>query len=440
VSLTARAVYRTAFMKAVGQPEVNVAATTKCSAGETFYEIALVFDTTGSMAQSSGSVSKMESARKAGAKFVDFMFAEALPDHVKMSVVPFAASVAVPVASKSAEWFDAYGSSPHHWQNLVVVPTDGFKSRLDVFAKLRTFESTWDWKGCVESLPYPFNTTADQPNAVGGLVVPMFAPDEAGNTLEDKYLDSAGRASNNTYMDDGPSTSGKCQSDDSDITKRFSQACKYKDPKHRRTSPTLGPGSQCTSRPLTRLTGTKDTITKEISALEPEGSTNIHEGLVWGWRTLSSDSYFKDGAPSTRPGTIKIIVLMTDGMNQWNTDSGNKVNKSLYSAYGYLRNGDGSGPNTRLPPANANPDTGTKTRNAIDALVRETCTNARGKGIQIYTVGFSTPKDQIDAEGLKLLADCAGQSDRSFVATDENSIVTSFQDIAKGISQLKIVE
>jgi hypothetical protein len=270
----------------------------------------------------------------------------------------------------------------------------------------------------------------------------MFAPDEAGNSVN--YYgwmmpDAAGSASNNSYMDDGPAATGACQSD-SAVPTRFRQACKYAAPKNKVTSLGKGPDSQCTSRPLTQLTTTKTTLTTEISKLTPSGSTNIHEGIVWGWRTLAPDSYFKDGSAYAKANTVKILVVMTDGMNQWLTDSGNTVNKSLYSAYGYLKNGDGTGPAVRFPSGYATPSSDGDTRKAIDTLARETCTNARAKNIQIYTVGFSTPGDKIDADGLKLLSDCAAVAGRSFVATDENSIVESFASIAKGIGQLKIVQ
>jgi Flp pilus assembly protein TadG len=444
VKLTGAVTYQTAFMKALGFETITVSANAKCSASETFYEIALVFDTTGSMASTSGSVSKMESARLAATKFVDFMFdTGALPGHVKMSIVPFAASVAVaPSVAKFASWFDANGTSPLHWQNVTGAAAAGFKSRLDVFDKLNAAQSTWKWDGCMESLAYPFNTNADEPMAAVGRVMPMFAPDEAGNSVNYFGLmmpDAAGSASNNSYMDDGPATTGNCQSD-SAVPTRFTQACKYTAPKNKVTSSGKGPDSQCTSRPLTQLTATKAALTAEISQLAPSGSTNIHEGIVWGWRTLAPDSYFKDGAPYNKANTVKILVVMTDGMNQWRTDSGNPVNKSFYSAYGYLKNGDGTGPAARFPSGYATPTSDGDTRKAIDTLARETCTNARAKNIQIYTVGFSTPGDKIDADGLKLLTDCAAVAGRSFVATDENSIVESFASIAKGIGQLKIVQ
>ena len=75
------------------------------------------------------------------------------------------------------------------------------------------------------------------------------------------------------------------------------------------------PNVKC-SRPLTRLTNVKADQLAAIDALTAMGETYIPAGLVWGWRTLSTEVPFQDGAPNT-PGTRarKILVLMTDGEN-----------------------------------------------------------------------------------------------------------------------------
>ena len=65
----------------------------------------------------------------------------------------------------------------------------------------------------------------------------------------------------------------------------------------------------------------------------------------------------------------------------------------------------------------------------------------------IYTVGFSTPTDQIDGAGLALLRNCAtpeNDADRarslrySFVATNGDEIVSVFAEIARSFSPLRL--
>lgn len=433
VVLTMGLDYPTAFMRIAGMSTMKVKASASCSASETYFEVALALDTTGSMASSSGSKSKMEAAKEAGAKFVDYMFTTgALPGHLKMSLVPFAAAVAVnPSTYRSASWLDTGAKSGLHWQNVSGASTAGFASRLDVFTKLKTLSAAWDWAGCVESLPYPLNVEDGAPTAsnTNSYFVPLFAPDEVGN--------SGSSSSNNSYLDDGTSTSGSCQRDDT-TTNRFRQACKYASPRNAQTGE-YGPNWMCHSRPLTRLGATQAQLKSEIAALQPLGGTNIHEGFMWAWRTLSPLSVFAaDASAYGAKNTVKVIVLMSDGENQWLSDSANPLTKSMYSAYGYFKNGDGSTPNSRLPPANANPDTSTEARAAIDALTLQACQNAKAKDIVIYTVGFSTSGDPIDAQGLKILSNCATSPEHTFVANDSTALITAFDRIASGIGQLRL--
>jgi hypothetical protein len=160
----------------------------------------------------------------------------------------------------------------------------------------------------------------------------------------------------------------------------------------------VGPHLYCTSRTLTRLTTNQATLTTEIDALNAEGSTNIHEGFMWGWRTISPTATFTDGLAYRTPYNNKVIVLMTDGANTWNANTTN-VLKSVYSAYGYFSNPDGTTANTRVHPDNANPTTSPQGRAALDQLTRLGCKNARDAGVVIYTIAFSVPGDEIDAQG-----------------------------------------
>ncbi len=216
------------------------------------------------------------------------------------------------------------------------------------------------------------------------------------------------------------------------------RGCKYLSPQSVTTSSGRGPNFMCRSRPLTRLTANTSTLKSEIAALDANGNTNIHEGLLWGWRTLSPNSVFADGVPYTQKNTTKVLVLMTDGMNTWGSQT-NTVLKSNYSAYGYWTNADATTPNVRFPTANANIANDTQARAAMDALVRETCSNARSK-VMVYTIGFSVATDPIDQQGLNLLADCAGSADRTFVANDAKGLIDAFQTIVKSIGTLRLTQ
>lgn len=449
VSLTTHAAYNTAIMKIAGYDTVPVAARATCVFADRHFEIALALDTTGSMNASAGGASKIASLRTAATDFVNYLFDdESLENRVKIAIVPFAAAVAVsPAAFANAAWLDqAPVKSPYHWQNVKDAAGSNFNSRLAIFNKLKNAQASWSWAGCLESLPYPLNVKDGKPSVAKpeSYYLPMFAPDEPGNGGEYELAGpSPGKTSyyGNSYINDDKKGGCKKVNPATNHAERERRACKYDNAEGASTVNLVcprGPNCQCRSRPLTRLTDSQTTLTTEIGALTADGNTNIHEGVMWGWRTISPDSVFGDGVAYTNTNTTKVIVLMTDGANTWEAAAGANINNSMYSAYGFLANTDGSTASNRLPPGYQNPTNNAETRAAMDELTRQACTNARNAGVVIYTIGFSVASDPIDAVGLALLADCAGAPERTFVANDSASLIAKFNGIAKGIADLRL--
>jgi Flp pilus assembly protein TadG len=448
ISLTAQLSYKTSFMQLAKVTSIDVTATAGCSASETYFEIALVLDTTGSMALSG----KMIAAKAAATSFVNYMYSDgAMPGHVRMSLVPFAASVAIPTAYRSATWLDTTGKSPIHWQYITnpvsnaTNPTTNFTSRLSIYSRLAGAVATWDWDGCVEAPPYPYNVN-DDPVSIAtpsSLIVPMFAPDE----LSSSYF------SRNSYLADGTGSGsgGTCRTDDT-AYKRLTQACKYQARQFPDvTSP--GPGWHCTARPFSILGTNQATLLTEIAALTPAGSTNVHEGFMWGWRSISPTSVFSGeaNAPVSYAQTVprdgqpvykKVVVLMTDGTNQWLSNPYITLG-SQYSAYGYFKSADGTdaaNSNSRFVTGRRNLRSDDDGRVAIDELLAVACTNAKAKNVIVYTVGFSTPTDPIDDQGLDLLKNCSSGEGYNFVANDATSLTSAFDRISKSIGALRLTK
>ncbi len=454
VELTTKVTYPTRFMKIANVSSLNVSITSGCAAGENFYEIALVLDTTGSMSQSAGTGTKIQALRTAATNFVNTMFTNFDPTHLKMSIVPFAASVKVnpdtyaPNNVPNVAWLDSSGTSSIHWSNFTNPAGSSFSSRFDIYKKLKAVRANWTWAGCLESLPYPYNTQDATPSTgtPNTRYVPLLAPDELG-TDTTCTINFFGKpitypchdpSSDNSYMDDGTATSGSCNSLDGNNTKRLGQACKYVTPTNIRTGE-AGPNNQCTSRPITTLTSSQSALTTEIGNLQASGQTNIAEGLHWGWRTIARTGVFNEPAAYGAQNTTKIVVLMTDGVNTWSAAS-SPVARSQYSAYGFFANADLTTTTNRLPPGYGNLSSSTDARNAIDQLTRETCANMKAKGIVIYSVAFSTPGDAIDASGQQLIKDCASGPDKYFLASDAASLNSTFAAIAQGIGALRITK
>ncbi|PIU06711.1 MAG: von willebrand factor type a [Methylobacterium sp. CG08_land_8_20_14_0_20_71_15] len=452
ITLTTHAVATTYFNKITRVNSTVVGAAARCATPvpKTF-EIALVLDNTGSMAISSGGQSKLQAAQTAAKQFIDYVKGNAaFAADTRISIVPFASAVAVnPTTYRYASWIDQQGKSSLHWTNVTDPDGSNFKSRFDIFAKLQNVYSGWGWGGCFETLPYPRNVSDVAPTGDNdSLYVPMFAPDEPGDgtTGSQKYKSSGTNYySLNSYIDDGDS-SGSCKSSSSmNWDDAQSRACKYVSPKD--ASPTNsgasgvpnGPNYGCTTKPLQRLTTDATVLKSLVDSMAPLGSTNIHEGFMWGWRTLSPNSVFADGASYSSSTVNKIIILMTDGENSWPTYS-SSWNQSQYFAAGYLRNANGSTPNPRLPPGNQNVSNATNARAALDALTATACTNAKTAGISVYTIGFSVPNDPIDAQGLSVLSKCASSASQYFVANDSSSLIAAFDQIAKSIGTLRLTQ
>jgi hypothetical protein len=97
--------------------------------------------------------------------------------------------------------------------------------------------------------------------------------------------------------------------------------------------------------------------------------------------------------------------------------------------------------NGRLTDAGkSDPTSASEARAQIDAKTLAACGNAKAQGIIVYTVGFSTPGDPIDAAGLDLLKKCATSTQMAYVANDSSAIVAVFEEIAKSIGGLRITQ
>ncbi|MBL8588188.1 MAG: pilus assembly protein [Methylobacteriaceae bacterium] len=430
ICVVARSKSYNAFMQIAGYPYVDMNAESCVTSGAASFEIAVVLDTSGSMNNGAGGATKIEALRTAAKNFVDYMYGSQMNNaQVKIAITPFSWGVAVDQNNRSAAWVDKHGESPLHWQGYSGQSALA-NSRFDLFNWLKNRKSEWDWKGCFESLPYPLNVQDVTPSGMNAssLFVPSLWPDEP---------DSWGYV--NSYLEDN---AGVCAGNAPDQAAAQARVCKYKNPDTRNSH---GPNLACSSKPLARLTNNKNQLKSYIDDLTADGNTNIHEGVMWGWRTISPNSMFADAKTYDAPDNRKVLVVMTDGMNTWGAVD-NALNKSYYSAYGFFTSVDGTGRNPRLPTqkidgsALPNPTTGADGRAAMDDLTRRACQNARNAGLVIYAIGFTTPTNPIDAAGKQLLKDCAGEITRYYEATDAASINTVFGQIAASIGKLRLLQ
>jgi Flp pilus assembly protein TadG len=421
LQLVTTAVSQNTFMKAFGRDTLTVAATSYGKVGNDTFEIALVMDNSGSMSTSAGGASKMQSAKDAANALIDAMMTSKAAGRTKISVVPFTLVVNIGSTYAGYSWMDKLAQSSIHFapKGNIDKPTGLYagKTRFDLFTAMGVA-----WGGCVEMRPDAWGTSDAAPTSAqpDSLFVPMAAPDEPGNG-------GATGSYPNTYLDDNPYTcTGTDITTATQYAKAQSKVCKYLAPSGTNLSGGRGPNYNCTAQALTRLSTSLTTLHGAVNGMVADGYTNLLEGFMWGWRTLSPNLPFADGRTYSTANNRKIIVIMTDGMNKWGWTTNH--NASLYSAFGYYGNNRLGTTAVDEPSARA----------LMDAKTLEACTNAKAAGVTVYTVGFSVSVEPIDGPGLDLLKKCASSDATAKTANNAAEIVTVFQKIADDLGNLRL--
>jgi len=157
--------------------------------------------------------------------------------------------------------------------------------------------------------------------------------------------------------------------------------------------------------PLVELTSDLRTIKQTIRDLSPNGETYIPAGLVWGWRTLSSQAPFEAQASSESEPVRKYLVLMTDGLNT----------RSASYPWHWGNNGG-----------------------QANALTKQICANIaadKTSNIQIFSVAFAVN----DAATKTMLKDCAlNTKGQFFDAKNSEQFLAAFSKISSIIAELRL--
>ena len=335
-----------------------------------------------------------------------------------ISTTPYTVNPPYVAAPYTAQVPDGYAPTTICW--LANPPTI---SNFDLFNRMPGAQ----WKGCVEARPDPLDVTDDPPTADPNThFVPYFAPDE-------RDLPAGGPQWDNNYQSDvHASWAGQTQNLGWDVFDGFRNIMKYDgvNVPHLVDAPpaSQGPNFMCPD-PLLRLTNVKADILAKINSLNDwgGGGTITSEGLAWGWRTISPNPPFAQGA-AYAPTQKKYIVLMTDGMNSLveNRPNGSTELLSEYTTYGYLTQG-------RL---NVNGNTFSGAETFLNDRMIQVCTNAKAKGVSIFTILFR----ETDPTIASLLQQCASTPGQALKASDAASLNTAFSAIATQVNALRLAK
>jgi Flp pilus assembly protein TadG len=295
-------------------------------------------------------------------------------------------------------------------------------SHFDLFARIPGAQ----WKGCVEARPEPHDVQDTVPSrgTPDTLFVPYFWADERNGLV-------------NNYMDDGAPPTGWTAWANRDWEATWN-ILKYDGAARTRgvneSGPnTSGPNMACPDEILP-LTNNRATILAKIDGLRHwnGGGTINSEGVMWGWRALSPEPPFTEGAAWARVRNrevTKIIVFMSDGMNELGINGSNgdpndrdSETKSHYTSYGYLR--DGRFPIERFDRATEH----------LNERQRLACQNVKATGIVVFSVLFR----ERNPTARDLMRNCASEGRFYYEAVTAAELERAFSDIAGYIGRLRI--
>ncbi|HVU85778.1 MAG TPA: pilus assembly protein [Pirellulales bacterium] len=166
-------------------------------------------------------------------------------------------------------------------------------------------------------------------------------------------------------------------------------------------SATLFPAEQNESCPaqLAGLSYRWSDLNDVIDAMKPLGATNQAIGLQWGWQSLTQSPFTIPSYDSSYKYK-QVIILLTDGLN---------TQDRWY--------GDGRNPSSR-----------------VDTRQKKLCQNIKDAGIELYTVQVNTGRDPKST----MLEQCASSTDKFFLLTSADQIVTTFESIGSALSGLRL--
>lgn len=361
VTVNASATVPTAFMHLFGHDYMTVSAQTEVTRKQVHLDVVLSMDMSGSMASWSGGQQKIAAARNAATTLVNILYgtAETKP-LLKIGLVPWNGRVNISVDGKTYD--------PNHagttqkfvtaFPNPVTGGTQSFVWKINNsnIHLLNATKPPSGWKGCV------------------------FA----------RYVDD-GNEDTNADAHDG---------------RKKKTAAHWIGWEWAPNS-----GTACLSHGITKLNQSKTTITSAINALQnPQGVTNIAQGLAWAWRVLTPKWPFKEAEANPIGQRVQAVVLLTDGAHVGGT------NDAYNAVWG---TGGGTSPRTQY-----------------NARLLKIATAMKAQGIMVYVIQFH----YTDPELVNLLKQVASGTGAPYYhfAPNATALEAAFQEVGSALSKLRI--
>ncbi|CAN0384425.1 unnamed protein product, partial [Phaeothamnion confervicola] len=312
IDLEASHTFPTTIMSLTGIDEINLTSHSQIMKAMRPIEIALVMDTTGSMA----TFDKIGGAKTAARNLLSTVYggsAASVPEseYLRVALVPFAAGVRLNPSAYdfNLDWIDTTGDNPLSKVNF----NDSTWNNYTTWAKLKKTSSTYHaWNGCVEArmrgddasnTDYNVNDVA--PTSGVTKFPAYFAPDAPSFADLSTYGVNQNQSWSGTYIPESGMPSeiaGLNATDKQDPLKRQENQAKYLNRNigaESLASATEGPWKGCAKSSIVPLTYKRANVEAGITAMTAAGNTLIAEGVAWGWRALSPTEPFTKVEAST---------------------------------------------------------------------------------------------------------------------------------------------
>jgi len=196
------------------------------------------------------------------------------------------------------------------------------------------------------------------------------------------------------------------------------------------------PGStdcvRCLSRGIIPLTPTKATIRDQLAGIQsndPDGNTNIAQGLYWAWEVLMPGVPFDQAVETVPFKRTRAIILLTDGAQYGGVGDAYKGRFGLAEAAG-------SNDNAAHGQISVG---GVNVQNNLDNRLRKIAENVKAEGVKIYVIAFDLASCE---DCLTLLEGVASAPDENgtyfFNAPNPSDLESVFKQIAASLSNLRL--
>ncbi|MBY0502077.1 MAG: hypothetical protein K2P93_08790 [Alphaproteobacteria bacterium] len=452
VVVSASAKVNTSFLKLFGQNTLSAGATAQTQATSTGAEVVLALDNTGSMAGT-----PMQGEISAAKLLVNTIYGGAGNDTINglwVAVVPYSTTVNINTPGLNpTTWLTTKGQAQVQNTNLYpnIAPTS-----TSVGGK---------WMGCIEARTPNSNTTLGYTNYASGMDS-TDTPPTSNSTKFTPFLYPSTMA--HQYVFGKPLNRGTTSSSTSALSTSTNPPWGNtgstdgdNDWKLNGTVPSgsglrfgdnyalgggdgnmgVGPNLGCPI-PMLPLTASQTTVLSTINNMKAtfRGGTMINVGLAGAWWMISPNWRGLWPIDSTLPQdyekTLKIVVLMTDGQNQWydwpggvpgDPDSShNYAADADYTGYGRLAEG-------RIGTTNFN-----NTIPVLNASMANMCATLKNNGVVIYTIIFNHDGSAGDASTQALFQSCATDTSKYFITFSNQDLINAFQNIGQSITKLRL--